>query len=117
MAYKGFRGAGMNQKQSKMNAMLEQAQKMQEEMEKVQKETEAEEVEAASGGGVVKVVVNGKKELVSIKIEPDVVDPDDVETLEDLVMAAVNEGIKKANDLMSDRMGAVTGGMNIPGLF
>lgn len=117
MAYKGFKGAGMNQKQSKMTAMLEQAQKMQEEMEKVQKETETEEVEAASGGGVVKVVVNGKKELVSIKIEPDVVDPDDVETLEDLVMAAVNEGIKKANDLMSERMGSVTGGMNIPGLF
>ena len=117
MAYKGFKGAGMNQKQSKMTAMLEQAQKMQEEMEKVQKETEGEEVEATSGGGVVTVKVSGKKELISIKIAPDVVDPDDVETLEDLVMAAVNEGIKKADDLMNERMGSVTGGINIPGLF
>lgn len=114
--YKGFSGAGMNQKQN-VNSMLKQAQKMQEEMEKVQQETEAEEIEVTSGGGVVKAVVNGKKELVSIHIEPDVVDPEDIETLEDLIMAAVNEGIKKADDLMTERMGALTGGLSIPGLF
>ena len=100
-----------------MNAMLKQAQKMQEEMEKIQQETEEEQIEAASGGGAVKVVVNGKKELVSIKLDPDAVDPDDVETLEDMIIAAVNEGIKKADEMMNERMGAITGGLNIPGLF
>ena len=117
MAYKGFKGAGMNQKQSKMNSVIQQAQKMQEEMEKVQAEAEKETVEAAAGGGMVKVVVTGKKELESIKIDPEVVDPEDVETLEDLILAAVNEGIKKADDMMSEKMGAVTGGISIPGLF
>lgn len=114
--YKGFAGAGMNQKQN-MNSVIKQAQKMQEEMERIQQETEAEQVEATAGGGAVKVVVSGKKEIVSIKIDPDAVDPDDVETLEDMVMAAVNEGIGKADELMAERMGAITGGMNIPGLF
>lgn len=106
----------MNQKQN-MNSVIKQAQKMQEEMERVQQETEEEQVEATSGGGAVKVVVNGKKELVSIKLDPDAVDPDDVETLEDLIIAAVNEGVKKAEEIMSERMGAITGGLNIPGLF
>ena len=106
----------MNQKQN-MNSVIKQAQKMQEEMERVQQETEEEQVEATSGGGAVKVVVNGKKELISIKLDPDAVDPDDVETLEDLIMAAVNEGVKKAEEIMSERMGAITGGLNIPGLF
>ncbi len=114
--YKGFAGAGMNQKQN-MNSVIKQAQKMQEEMERVQQETEEEQVEATSGGGAVKVVVNGKKELISIKLDPDAVDPDDVETLEDLILAAVNEGVKKAEEIMSERMGAITGGLNIPGLF
>ena len=114
--YKGFAGAGMNQKQN-MNSVIKQAQKMQEEMEKIQQETEEEQINAASGGGAVKVVMNGKKELVSIKIDPDAVDPDDVETLQDLITAAINEAVKKADDLMSDRMGAITGGLNIPGLF
>lgn len=114
--YKGFAGAGMNQKQN-MNSVIKQAQKMQEEMEKIQQETEEEQIEATSGGGAIKVVMSGKKELVSIKIDPDAVDPDDVETLEDLIIAAINEAVKKADDLMSDRMGAITGGLNIPGLF
>lgn len=114
--YKGFSGAGMNQKQN-MNSVIKQAQKMQEEMERVQQETEEEQVEATSGGGAVKVVVNGKKELISIKLDPDAVDPDDVETLEDLILAAVNEGVKKAEEIMAERMGAITGGLNIPGLF
>ena len=114
--YKGFAGAGMNQKQN-MNSVLKQAQKMQEEMERIQQETEEENIEATSGGGAVKVVVNGKKELVEIKLDPDAVDPDDVETLEDLIMAAVNEAVKKAEDMMEEKMGAITGGLNIPGLF
>lgn len=114
--YKGFAGAGMNQKQN-MNSVIKQAQKMQEEMERVQKETEEEQVEATAGGGAVKVVVSGKKELVSLSIDPDAVDPDDVETLEDMILAAVNEGIKKADDIMAERMGAITGGISIPGLF
>lgn len=106
----------MNQKQN-MNSVIKQAQKMQEEMEKIQQETEAEQVEATAGGGAVKVVMSGKKELVSIKIDPDAVDPDDVETLEDMIIAAVNESIAKADELMTERMGAITGGLNIPGLF
>lgn len=115
--YKGFSGAGMNRKQSNMNSVIQQAQKMQEEMERVQKETEEKTVEAASGGGAVKVVVSGKKEIQSLKIDPEAVDPEDVETLEDLIMAAVNEGIKKADELMAEKMGEVTGGISIPGLF
>ena len=114
--YKGFAGAGMNQKQN-MNSVLKQAQKMQEEMERIQQETEEENIEATSGGGAVRVIVNGKKELVEIKRDPDAVDPDDVETLEDLIMAAVNAAVIKAEDLMEERMGAITGGLNIPGLF
>lgn len=114
--YKGFAGAGMNQNKN-MSNVLKQAQKMQEEMEKVQAEVEEKTVESSAGGGAVKVVVNGKKELVSIEIQPEAVDPDDVETLQDLIIAAVNEGVKKAEDMMSEGMSAITGGLNIPGLF
>lgn len=90
---------------------------MQEEMEKVQSDLEEKTVEAAAGGGAVSVVVSGKKELVSIEIKPEAVDPEDVETLQDLIMVAVNEGIKKADEMMTEGMSAVTGGLNIPGLF
>ena len=114
--YKGFSGSGMNTNKN-MSNVIKQAQKMQEEMEKVQYELEDKTVETTSGGSAVTVVVNGKKELVSIKISPEAVDPDDVETLEDLVMAAVNDGIKKADEMMAEGMSAVTGGLNIPGLF
>lgn len=114
--YKGFAGAGMNQNKN-MNSMLKQAQKMQEEMAKVQEELEEKTVEASAGGGVVKVVASGKKELVSIDIQPEAVDPDDVETLQDLILVAVNEAMKKADDLMAEGMGEITGGLNIPGLF
>lgn len=114
--YKGFAGAGMNQNKN-VNSMLKQAQKMQEEMAKVQEELEEKTVEASAGGGVVKVVASGKKELVSIDISPEAVDPDDVETLQDLIMVAVNEAMKKADDLMAQGMGEITGGLNIPGLF
>lgn len=114
--YKGFSGSGMNTNKN-MSNVIKQAQKMQEEMEKVQNELEDKTVDATSGGGAVQVVVNGKKEIVSIKISPEAVDPDDVETLEDLVIAAVNDGIKKADEMMAEGMSAVTGGLNIPGLF
>ena len=115
--YKGFRGgAGMNTGKN-MNNVLKQAQKMQEEMERVQNEIEEKTVEATAGGGMIEVKANGKKEILSIKIKPEVVDPDDIETLEDLVMVAVNEAIKKADDMMTEGMSAVTGGINIPGLF
>lgn len=114
--YKGFQGAGMNTN-TKMNSVIKQAQKMQEEMERVQSELETKTVEASAGGGMVEVTANGKKEILSIKIKPEVVDPDDIETLEDLVMVAVNDAIKKADDMMTEGMSAVTGGINIPGLF
>ena len=114
--YKGFQGAGMNTN-TKMNSVIKQAQKMQEEMERVQSELETKTVEASAGGGMVEVTANGKKEILSIKIKPEVVDPDDIETLEDLVMVAVNDAVKKADDMMTEGMSAVTGGINIPGLF
>ncbi|MBE7044304.1 MAG: YbaB/EbfC family nucleoid-associated protein [Ruminococcaceae bacterium] len=114
--YKGFSGSGMNQNKN-MSSVIKQAQKMQEEMERVQAEMEEKTVDATAGGGVVSVTVNGKKELLSIKIKPEAVDPDDVETLEDLVMVAVNEAIKKADDMMTEGMSEITGGLNIPGLF
>ena len=90
---------------------------MQEEMERVQAELEEKTVDASVGGGVVEVQANGKKEILSIKIKPEAVEPEDVETLEDLVMLAVNEAIKKADDMMTEGMSEVTGGLNIPGLF
>ena len=122
MAKGGYRGGmpmgGMNMNMMKQAQKMQQdLLKMQEEMEKIQTELEDKTVEASSGGGAVNVVVSGKKEIVSIKIQPEAVDPEDVETLEDLVMTAVNEAIKKADDMMTEGMSAVTGGLNIPGLF
>lgn len=114
--YKGFSGSGMNTNKN-MNNVIKQAQKMQEEMEKVQSELEDKTVEAKAGGGMVTVTANGKKEIVSLKINPEAVDPEDVETLEDLVMVAVNDAISQADEMMADGMSAVTGGLNIPGLF
>ena len=114
--YKGFRGAGMNTN-TKMNSVISQAKKMQEEMEKVQAEMEEKVIKTSAGGGVIEVEVNGKKELLSVKIKPEAVDPDDVETLEDLIMVAVNDAIKQADDMMSEGMSSITGGLNIPGLF
>ena len=114
--YKGFAGSGMNTNRNVSN-VVKQAQKMQEEMEKVQAEIEDKTVEATAGGGMVSVTANGKKEIISLKINPEAVDPDDVETLEDLVMVAVNDAINKADEMMAEGMSAVTGGLNIPGLF
>lgn len=114
--YKGFSGSGMNTNKN-MGSVIKQAQKMQEEMERVQSELEEKTVEATAGGGAVKVVVSGKKQIVSLKIDPDAVDPEDVETLEDMLTVAINDAISKADEMMADGMSAVTGGLNIPGLF
>ena len=115
--YKGFHGgAGMNTNKN-MNSVLKQAQKMQEDMERIQSELEEKTVQSTAGGGMIEVVATGKKEIISIKIKPEVVDPDDVETLEDLVIVAVNDAIKKADEMMAEGMSSVTGGLNIPGLF
>lgn len=100
-----------------MNSMMKQAQKLQKEMAQMQEEIEKAEFEASVGGGAVVVKVTGKKEILSIKIKEEVVDPDDVEMLEDLVLSAVNEALKKAEEETSNKMGKLTGGMNIPGLF
>ena len=90
---------------------------MQEDMQNAQAELEAKEYTATSGGNMVEATVNGKHEVLSLKINPDVVDPDDVDMLEDLVMAAVNEAIRAAVSDSEDKMGAITGGMNLPGMF
>ena len=97
--------------------IMKQAQQMQAKMGRVQQELEKREIEATAGGGMVTAKVNGKQELLSLQIEKDVVDPEDVELLQDLVMAAVNEAIKQSQKMIQEEMGKVTGGMNIPGLF
>jgi DNA-binding YbaB/EbfC family protein len=99
-----------------MSKMLKEAKKVQEQIVKMQAELEQREIEASAGGGAVTVVVNGKQELISVKISPEAVDPDDVEMLEDLVVAAVNEGIRKSQEMVSAEMARITGGLNIPGL-
>ena len=96
--------------------MMKQAQQLQRRMTELQDELESATVEATSGGGVVTVVVSGKMTLESIKIDQEVVSPEDVELLQDLVLAAVNEGLNKAQEMASSRMSALTGGLNIPGL-
>ena len=108
---------GMGGGPGNMQAMLRQAQKMQDEAQRVQAELEATEYSATAGGGAVSATVNGKHDLVALTISPDVVDPDDAEMLADLVMAAVNEANRTAAKDAEKKMGAVTGGMNIPGLF
>jgi DNA-binding YbaB/EbfC family protein len=96
--------------------MMKQAQQLQKQMMKMQEELESATVEATAGGGVVKAVVSGKMRVESLSIDPDVVDADDVDMLQDLVMAAVNEGIEKAQEMANSKMGALTGGLKIPGL-
>lgn len=100
-----------------MQGLMRQAQKMQEKMLKTQEELKEKTVEATVGGGVIKVVFNGGQELISIEIDKEAVDPEDVETLQDLVLSAVNAGIKKSQDMVQDEMGDITGGMKIPGMF
>ena len=100
-----------------MQQIMRQAQKMQKKMEEAQAEAAAQVVEASAGGGMVSVKVNGKQELLEVVIEKDVVNPDDVEMLQDLIVAAVNEGMKKAQQLMQGKLQGITGGLNIPGMF
>ncbi len=97
--------------------LMKQAQKVQEKLLQVQEELAHKTVEATSGGGMVTVIANGKNEVVSVKIDAEVVNPEDVEMLEDLVLAAVNEALRKAQEMMQEEMGKVTGGIKIPGLF
>lgn len=96
--------------------IMKQAKKMQEKMGRLQQELEARTIEAQAGGGMVKVLVNGKFEIVSLKIEKDVVNPEDVEMLQDLIVAAVNEGIRKSQEMASSEMAKITGGLGIPGM-
>jgi nucleoid-associated protein EbfC len=113
MAKGGFPGFGGN-----MGNLMKQAQKMQKDMAKVQEELQDKTVEATAGGGAIRVVASGKKEIVEINIKPEVVDPEDVEMLQDLILAAVNEAIRMADEMANSEMGKITGGMgNMPGLF
>jgi nucleoid-associated protein EbfC len=100
-----------------MNKMMKQVQDMQKNMEKVQEEVAQRTVDSSAGGGAVKVIANGKQEIISIEIKPEAIDPEDAEMLQDLIIAAVNEAIRKSQDMMSQEMGKLTGGMKIPGLF
>ena len=100
-----------------MGNMMKQAQKLQGKMAKLQEELADKTVEASSGGGMVKVVANGKQQVISIDIEKEVVDPEDVEMLQDLVLAAVNDALAKSQEMVNSQMGKLTGGMNIPGLM
>ena len=99
-----------------MQGMLRQAQKMQEDMATLQEELDNREYDVSAGGGVVRVKITGKLEIKSIDIEPEIVDPDDIETLSDILVAAVNEAIKKVNETNSEEMSKVTGALNLPGL-
>ena len=100
-----------------MNGLMKQAQKMQEEMAKAQAELEEREFTATAGGGAVTVVVSGKKELKSLTIEPEVVDPEDIEMLQDLVISATNEALRQVEETSNEEMSKITGGMNLPGMF
>ena len=100
-----------------MGNMFKQAQKLQSKIFKIQEEMAEKTIESSVGGGMIKAVANGKQELVSIKIDPEVVDPEDVQMLEDLVLAAVNDALKKAQEMVSEEMSKVAGGFKIPGLM
>ena len=116
MAKGGYRGGmpmgGMNQMQ-----MMKQAQKMQQDILRMQEEMQTKEYEATAGGGVITAVVNGQKELLRVTIDPEAVDPDDVEMLQDMVVAAVNEAMRKADAESAANMSKLTGGLNLGGLF
>ncbi len=99
-----------------IGSIMKQAQKIQAQIAKVQEELAQKTIEASAGGGMIAVVVSGKQEVVSIKIEPEVVDPKDMEMLQDLVVAAVNEALRKSQEMVSEEMRKITGGLNIPGL-
>jgi DNA-binding YbaB/EbfC family protein len=100
-----------------MNKMMKQVQKMQQDMVKLQEELAEKTVESTAGGGAVRIIANGKNEIISIEIKPEAVDPEDVEMLQDLITAAVNEALRKAQEMVSQEMGKLTGGLKIPGLL
>lgn len=100
-----------------MNNLMKQAQKFQKQMEDMQKQLEKKTFEFSAGGGAVVAVATGKKELVDIKIDPDVLDPDDAEMLQDLILSACNGALKKAEEETANEMNKLTGGLNIPGMF
>ena len=102
---------------SRMQGMIRQAQKMQEQMAALQEELDAREYEVKAGGGAVKLTINGKKEVSALEISPEIVDPDDIEMLSDIIIAAVNEAIKKVEDTNSEEMSKITGSMSMPGMF
>ena len=107
---------GMGGGPSNLNAMIKQAQKMQEDMATLQEDLDAREYEISAGGGVVGVKINGKKEILSIDIQPEIVDPDDIETLSDILVAAVNEAIKRVDDTNNAEMSKITGSLGMPGM-
>ena len=109
---KGMGGGPQN-----MQAMLRQAQKMQEDMAAKQEELNAREYDISAGGGVVTVKINGQREILSIDLQPEIVDPDDIETLSDILVAAVNEAIKRVDDTNNAELNKITGPMNLPGFF
>ena len=109
---KGIGGGPQN-----MNAMIKQAQKMQEDMETLQAELDEREYDISAGGGVVNIKINGKREILAIDIKPEIVDPDDIETLSDILVAAVNEAVKRVDDTNSAEMAKITGSIGMPGLF
>ena len=109
---KGMGGGPQN-----MQAMIRQAQKMQEDMAAKQEELNAREYDISAGGGVVKVKINGQREILAIDLAPEVVDPDDIETLSDILVAAINEAIKRVDDTNNAELNKITGPMNLPGLF
>lgn len=109
--------AGRGGGPANMQGMIKQAQKMQEDMAALQEELDAREYDVAAGGGMVKVRITGKLEVKSIEIDPEIVDPDDIETMSDVIVAAVNEAIKKVTDTNNEEMGKITGSLNMPGLF
>ncbi len=100
-----------------INTLMAQAKKMQKELQKAQEEIAKETVEVSVGGGVVTVKANGAGDVVDIKIDKEIVDPEDVETLEDLILSGVNEALRKSKEMMQEKISALTGGLNIPGLF
>ena len=102
---------------SNMQSMIKQAQKMQEDMAAKQAELEEREFTVTSGGGMVEVTMNGKKEIKSLNIKPEIVDPDDIEMLQDVIMAAVNEVVRQVEETTNQELGQITSGLSIPGLF
>ncbi len=109
---KGMGGGPQN-----MNAMIKQAQQMQEDMTALQEELDKKEYEVSAGGGVVTIKINGKKEILSIDIKPEIVDPDDIDTLTDVLTAGINEAIKTVENVTAEEMNKITGGLSIPNLF